>query len=76
MIAASAEAVASLAEVRRPGQSLLPSINDLRRVSATVAIAVAKAAEDDGVARKPLTNPVQQMFESMWMPNYPELVFD
>lgn len=76
MIAASAEAVASLAEVRRPGQSLLPSINDLRRVSATVAIAVAKAAEDDGVARKPLTNPVQQVFESMWMPNYPELVFD
>ncbi|MCG6567217.1 NAD-dependent malic enzyme [Tessaracoccus sp. ZS01] len=76
MIAASAEAVASLAEARRPGQSLLPSINDLRRVSATVAIAVAKAAEVDGVARSPLTNPVQQVFESMWMPNYPELIFD
>ncbi|MDO5678210.1 MAG: NAD-dependent malic enzyme [Propionibacteriaceae bacterium] len=76
MIASSAEAVASLADVRKPGQSLLPSINDLRRVSATVAIAVAKAAEEDGVARNPLTNPVQQVFESMWMPSYPELVFD
>ena len=76
MIAASAQAVASLSQVHEPGQSLLPSINDLRRVSATVAIAVAKAAEEDGVAREPLTNPVQQVFEAMWMPSYPELVFD
>lgn len=76
MIAASAEAVASLSSVSGPGASLLPSIKDLRRVSATVAIAVAEAAEADGVARRPLTEPVEQVFEAMWQPVYPELILD
>ena len=76
MIAAAAEAVASLVEITQTGQSLLPSIRDLRRVSATVAVAVANAAAKDGVADKPLTSPVQQVFESMWQPVYPELIID
>lgn len=76
MIAASAEAVASLSNVTSPGDSLLPSIKDLRRVSATVAIAVARAAEADGVAEAPLTRPVEQVFEAMWQPVYPELILD
>ena len=45
MIGAAAQALASLVRISRPGQSILPALNDLRRVSATVAIAVAKAAE-------------------------------
>ena len=74
MIAAAAEAVAGLAHPGRPGASLLPGVNDLRTVSATVAIAVARAAEAEGLATKPLTDPVQQVFERMWQPIYPEIV--
>ena len=74
MIGAAASAVASLVRITKVGQSVLPSIRDLRRVSATVAIAVAQAAEADGVASVPLTDPVQQVYETMWQPVYPELV--
>ena len=73
---ARAQAVASLVRITRPGQSLLPSVRDLRRVSATVAIAVARAAEADGVAERPLTDPIQQVFDTMWQPVYPEMVLD
>jgi len=76
MIAAAARAVASLVRITREGQSLLPRVKDLRRVSATVAIAVAQAAEKDGVATIPLADPVQQVFEAMWQPVYPELIID
>ena len=76
MIAASAEAVASLSVVQRRGDSLLPSVQDLRRVSSTVALAVAAAAEDDGVAERPLTHPVEQVFDAMWQPQYPELIIE
>ena len=75
MIAASAEAVASLAHPDSRGASLLPRVSDLRMVSATVAIAVAKAAAAEGLATKPLHDPVQQVFEAMWRPVYPELIF-
>ncbi len=75
MIAAAAQAVASLVQLRTPGQSLLPSVRDLRRVSATVAIAAARQAEAEGVAQVPLTDPVQQVFDRMWQPVYPELVY-
>ncbi|AQP47625.1 hypothetical protein BW730_09085 [Tessaracoccus aquimaris] len=76
MIAASAEAVAALSLVQKPGDSLLPSVEDLRRVSGTVALRVAAAAEADGVAARPLTNPVDQMFDAMWIAAYPELIFE
>jgi len=76
MIAAAAQAVASMVGIRGAGAPLLPRISDLRRVSATVAIAVAKAAADDGVAAIELENPVQDVFERMWQPVYPELVLD
>ena len=76
LIAASAEAVASLVTVAKPGQSLLPAIKDLRHVSAAVAIAVAAAAARDGVAEQPLTDPVNQVFEAMWRPVYPELIIE
>lgn len=76
MIAAAARAVASLVLLRQRGAPLLPRIGDLRRVSATVAIAVAKAAAEDGVARIELENPVQDVFDRMWQPNYPALILD
>ncbi|MGV1004934.1 MAG: NAD-dependent malic enzyme [Candidatus Nanopelagicales bacterium] len=74
MIAAAAEAVAGLVRADHPGASLLPQVSELRMVSATVAMAVADAAKRDGVATRVLDDPVQQVFEAMWTPVYPELV--
>ena len=51
MFAAAASAVSSLVTVRQPGASLLPHIEDLRGVSATVAVAVAESAVAEGLAR-------------------------
>jgi malate dehydrogenase (oxaloacetate-decarboxylating) len=73
MIAAASEAFAGLVNAWRPGASLLPGISDLRLVSATVAIAVAQQAEREGVAEVPLTDPIQQVYERMWQPVYPEI---
>lgn len=76
MIGAAAQALASLVRVTQPGQSLLPALDDLRRVSATVAIAVAAAAKEEGVADAPLEDPIQQVFDAMWDPVYPELIIE
>lgn len=73
MIASAAKALASLVNAWRPGASLLPGMNDLRRVSATVALAVAAQAEADGVARNPLTNPIDDIYGRMWQPVYPPI---
>ena len=73
MIAAAAEALASLVNAWRPGAPLLPGMSDLRLVSATVAIAVAKQAALEGVAEEPLSDPIQQVYERMWQPRYPDI---
>ena len=73
MIAAAAEALAGMVNTWRPGAPLLPGMSDLRLVSATVAIAVAQRAAEEGVAQRPLTDPVGQVFERMWQPRYPEV---
>ncbi|GAA2582541.1 oxaloacetate-decarboxylating malate dehydrogenase [Dactylosporangium fulvum] len=70
MFAAAAEAVAGLVDVSTPGASLLPHVENLRTVSATVAVAVAKQAADEGLARVELTDPVQQVQDAMWRPEY------
>src|SRR3954467_12619501 len=44
MIAAAADAVASLSDATAPGAPLLPPVDNLRVVSASVALAVARAA--------------------------------
>jgi malate dehydrogenase (oxaloacetate-decarboxylating) len=46
-------------------------VTDLRMVSAAVAIAVARAAEKEGLAQVPLDDPVQQVHQAMWRPQYP-----
>ena len=71
MIAAAADALAGLVNAYRPGAALLPSISDLRMVSATVAVAVAQAAAEDGVANRPLADPIQDIYARMWQPVYP-----
>jgi malate dehydrogenase (oxaloacetate-decarboxylating) len=71
MITAAAEAVAALSDATKRGASLLPPVTNLRTVSATVAIAVAQAAEKEGLAQTTLDNPVQQVHQAMWRPQYP-----
>ena len=71
MLLAAAEAVASQVDVSRPGASLLPPVANLRASSATVAIAVARAAAKDGVATKSHENLVQAVHDAMWQPVYP-----
>jgi len=70
MFAAAANAVSSLVTVRQPGASLLPHIDDLRSVSATVAAAVAEAALAEGLAGVRLGDIVQQVQDAMWQPEY------
>jgi len=62
--------VSSLVTVRQPGASLLPHIDDLRGVSATVAVAVAETAIAEGLARVKLDDIVQQVQDAMWQPEY------
>jgi malate dehydrogenase (oxaloacetate-decarboxylating) len=71
MIAAAADAVARLSDATAPGSALLPPVEDLRTVSAAVAIAVAVAAQDEGLAQVAIDNPVEQVYQAMWRPEYP-----
>jgi malate dehydrogenase (oxaloacetate-decarboxylating) len=74
MFVAAASAVSSLVTVRQPGASLLPHIDDLRGVSATVAVAVAEAAEAEGLARFQFSDIVQQVQDAMWQPAYRQIL--
>ena len=70
MFAAAASAVSSLVTVRQPGASLLPQVDDLRSVSATVAVAVAEAAVAEDLAGIEFVDIVQQVQDAMWQPEY------
>jgi len=72
MLAAAADAVARLSDATTPGAALLPPVSDLRRVSAAVGIAVAVAAAKEGLAQVPVDDPVRQVHEAMWRPEYPK----
>ncbi len=74
MLAAAANALSSLVAVRQPGASLLPHIDDLRSVTATVAVAVAEAAVLEGLAEAELDDIVQQVEDAMWQPAYRHIV--
>lgn len=73
MIAAAAEAVAAMTNAQRRGSPVLPSMQQLRAVSAAVAIKVAEAAAAEGVATRVLENPMSDIYELMWQPAYPEV---
>jgi malate dehydrogenase (oxaloacetate-decarboxylating) len=72
MISAAAKAIASLSDLITPGAALLPPVDSLRLVSATIGVAVAQAAAAEGLAGRPLTDPIQQVHEAMWRPEYPD----
>jgi malate dehydrogenase (oxaloacetate-decarboxylating) len=71
MLRAAAEAIAGLVDVSRRGASLLPEVENLRAVSATVAVAVARQALKDGAAEADLADPVQGVQDAMWQATYP-----
>jgi malate dehydrogenase (oxaloacetate-decarboxylating) len=73
MLLAAAEAIAGLVDVSRPGAGLLPEVQNLRATSATVAVAVARQAAQDGVAQTDLSDPVEAVQEAMWKAAYPSL---
>jgi malate dehydrogenase (oxaloacetate-decarboxylating) len=73
MLAAAADAVAGLSDAGARGAALLPPVDNLREVSATVAVAVARAAVADGLAEVELPDPIQQVHETMWQPEYPRV---
>ncbi len=70
MFAAAADAVSSMVIVRQPGASLLPHIDDLRSVSATVAVAVAMSADAEGLSGVKFDDIVQRVQDGMWRPEY------
>ncbi len=73
MVMAAARAVACLVDVQQPGASVLPQVENLREVSATVAVEVAKTAVAEGLARVEFTDVIQQVQDAMWQPIYPQL---
>ena len=73
MLLAAAQAVASQVDPTAPGAPLLPPVENLRASSATVAVAVARQAEADGVATASHDNLIQAVQDAMWQPAYPEV---
>jgi malate dehydrogenase (oxaloacetate-decarboxylating) len=73
MLAAAAQALADLSGAGAPGAAVLPPVTSLRAVSAAVAAAVARAAQEEGLAGAPLEDPAGQVRRAMWEPVYPTI---
>jgi malate dehydrogenase (oxaloacetate-decarboxylating) len=73
MLLAAANAIAELVDAHRPGAGLLPDVPNMRTTSATVAVAVARQAAQDGVAQAELADPIQAVQDAMWHAAYPTL---
>jgi malate dehydrogenase (oxaloacetate-decarboxylating) len=73
MLRAAARALADASPaISDPNGSLLPAIRDLRRVAVDVAFAVARQAQDDGVAPACPHDELQaRVVASQWTPEYP-----
>ncbi len=70
MILAAAKAVAAEADLSAPGAALLPTNAALRATSSVVALQVAKVAQEQGVAQRSLTDPVEAVRQAQWWPEY------
>ncbi|MEE6451680.1 NAD-dependent malic enzyme [Gottfriedia acidiceleris] len=73
MFAAAAYAVASMSDTSKPGASLLPSIEKLHEVSKYVAIEVAYAAINEGIARADIQDVENAIEDAMWKAEYKEI---
>ena len=71
MLLAAAQGVAKLVNSSTPGAPLLPRVADLRATSAAVAAAVARAAQQDGVAGVAGDGDFEERVRRlMWEPTY------
>jgi len=52
---------------------MLPSVDQLRTVSATVAVRVAQAAIDEGIAEETPDDLIQAVQDAMWHPVYKKI---
>jgi malate dehydrogenase (oxaloacetate-decarboxylating) len=73
MLLAAARALAALDAGPDFADSLLPPVTDLRVVSAAVAEAVVRAAQDEGLARADVPDPAAAVQDAMWQPEYPAI---
>ncbi|AGX02944.1 MULTISPECIES: NAD-dependent malic enzyme [Bacillus] len=73
MFAAAANAVAEKSDSSTPGASLLPAITKLADVSRHVAIEVAKAAVQEGIAKAEIDDIEQAVDDAMWKPEYKQI---
>ncbi len=75
MLVAAAHAVAGLTDSSQPGASLLPPVQMLRDTSVAVGVAVAHAADADGVARTSIEGDLAARVRGlMWQPAYRPIV--
>jgi malate dehydrogenase (oxaloacetate-decarboxylating) len=70
MLRAAADAVAEEVDTSRAGAPLLPAVTTLRRTSAAVAVAVARAAVQGGVAGRDEGAFEDAVAAAMWEPAY------
>ncbi|MFE4034699.1 NAD-dependent malic enzyme [Priestia sp. YIM B13491] len=70
MFSEAANAVARIAETDTKGDTLLPNIKDLQKVSKAVAVAVADAAVKDNVATVTKQNVNELVEAAVWQPVY------
>ncbi|WUH95247.1 NAD-dependent malic enzyme [Streptomyces sp. NBC_00433] len=71
MLAAAAHAVAEQTDTAAAGASILPLIDQLHETSVSVAVAVARAAARDGVARTAVDEGIENRVRAaMWRPVY------
>jgi len=70
MLQAAAKAIAAHASPTKPGDSLLPDVQNLREISTAVAEAVYHAAVEDGVATRTHDDVAQAVADTMWTPVY------
>jgi malate dehydrogenase (oxaloacetate-decarboxylating) len=74
MLRAAAEAVANQVDVGTVGAPLVPPVQNLRASSATAAVAVVRAAIEEGIATEKPENIVQAVQDAMWQPVYADAV--
>ncbi len=70
MFMAGACSIAEMVDASQLGAPILPAMANLRDVSVHVAIAVAKQAESEGLARVSLPNLEAAIRDAMWEPRY------
>jgi malate dehydrogenase (oxaloacetate-decarboxylating) len=75
MLAAAAAAVAARVDTDTPGAPILPPVPELRETSVAVAVAVARAAGEGGVAGAEVGEDIEARVRgAMWEAVYPDIV--